>query len=171
MKMQATYSGWGFTNVWYLDASINQGYPVPRCDRRFEIPAAGTTPATPLPPSDGIRVLVNGKEVVFDQPPVVVNDRTMVPLRAIFEALNATVEWHGEDQSILDYRGNTAVKLQLDVAIMAKQVSGGAIQLITLDAVPFAQNNRTLVPGRAIEEDLDCEVGWDGATQTVTVDG
>lgn len=43
-------------------------------------------------------------------------------------------------------------------------------KIVTLDQPPIIKNSRTLVPLRAIAEGLGCEVGWDGATQTVTIE-
>ncbi|MBQ4347028.1 MAG: copper amine oxidase N-terminal domain-containing protein, partial [Firmicutes bacterium] len=50
--------------------------------------------------ADNIRVFVDNNEIIFDQPPIIENDRTLVPLRAIFEALGAEVEWNSETRSI-----------------------------------------------------------------------
>ena len=186
MKMQASYTGWDFNNIWYISSSMNDGYPVLRCDKRFSIPAGSTssggttsgggststggsvsTPNT----TGGIRVLVNGRQLSFDQPPVAMNNRVLVPMRAIFEALGATVEWNAEKQTILGNRDSDRVTilLELDVPMMAKQVNGGAITFTELDVAPTALNNRTLVPVRVIAETFGCDVQWDGATQTVTI--
>lgn len=186
MKMQASYTGWDFNNIWYISSSMNDGYPVLRCDKRFSIPAGSTssggttsgggststggsvsTPNT----TGGIRVLVNGRQLSFDQPPVAMNNRVLVPMRAIFEALGATVEWNPEKQTILGNqdRDKVTILLELDVPMMAKQVNGGAITFTELDVAPTALNNRTLVPVRVIAETFGCDVQWDGATQTVTI--
>ena len=119
--------------------------------------------------SNEIPVYLDGQRLVFDQPPVAINNRTLVPLRAIFEGLGATVDWNGEKQTILATRGNTAIMLQLGVPSMAKQVGNGAIQYIELDVAPMAMNNRTLVPVRAISEAFECQVTWDAATNRVDI--
>ena len=116
-----------------------------------------------------ISVYLDGQRLTFDQPPVAMNNRTLVPLRAIFEGLGATVDWNGEKQTILATRGDTAIMLQLGVPSMAKQVGNGAIQYIQLDVAPLAMNNRTLVPVRAISEAFDCQVLWDGAANRVDI--
>ena len=54
-----------------------------------------------------ISIYVNGKYLSTDQPPVIQDGRTMVPLRAIFEALGATVEWFGDTQTISGYDPKT----------------------------------------------------------------
>ena len=65
---------------------------------------------------DKITVTVNGAEVVFeDQAPFVENDRTLVPMRAIFEALGATVEWDGETQTVISYDPKSEVSIVLQI--------------------------------------------------------
>ena len=170
MKMQINYTGWDFNTVWYIDAAMNDGYPVLRSERRFTIPA-GTAPGTNPGSSDEIRVYVDGVQLTFDQPPIATNGRTLVPVRAIFEALGAEVQWNGENQTILGHQAssNTTIMLQLGVNTMAKQQNGGAIVFITLDVAPFAINGRTLGPVRAISEAYQCDVQWDGATRSVII--
>lgn len=50
--------------------------------------------------AEGIKVTLNGEQIQFDQPPVVINDRTLVPVRAIFEAMGCTVLWDGTNQIV-----------------------------------------------------------------------
>ena len=58
-----------------------------------------------------------GKNIEFDQSPMLINDRTMVPLRAIFEALSATVEWDEQTQVIKSMRNNTLVRLAIAIGL------------------------------------------------------
>ncbi len=118
---------------------------------------------------DEITVKLNGSPISFDVPPQIINDRTMVPLRAIFEALGADVEWNGEKQTILAVKGGVRVLLQIGVLMIAKQVNGGEISLIKIDSAPIIIDNRTLVPVRAVAESFDCTVDWDGTTRTVNI--
>jgi len=122
--------------------------------------AAGGAPA-----SNTIRVLVNGNQVSFDVPPQIIGDRTMVPVRAIFEALGATVEWIPETKTVKAVRGGTTVTLQIDSASMT--VNG---QSVTLDVPAQIVGDRTLVPVRAVSEGFGCRVTWDGAGKTVIVE-
>ena len=54
----------------------------------------------PVLADDVIKVTVDGEELTFDQNPVIINDRTMVPMRAIFEKLGASVSWDGETKTV-----------------------------------------------------------------------
>jgi len=112
-----------------------------------------------------IVVLVNGAAVEFDQPPILENNRTLVPMRAIFEALGATVEWEGETMTITSTKGATVIVMQVGNPQMT--VDGAAV---TLDVPPKLVGDRTLVPVRAVAESFNATVGWDDPTQTVTVD-
>lgn len=194
LKMRATYEEWDFDNVWAIDSSKNDGYPYLRIDRRFNgkaSAAASTKEPTATPDtsktvttdqgigitfgntakSDEIKVKLNGSPISFDVPPQIINDRTMVPLRAIFEALGAEVEWNGEKQTILAVKDGVSVLLQVGAALIAKQVDGGDIKISEIDAAPVIVNNRTLVPVRAIAEAFDCTVNWDNETRTVDILG
>jgi len=111
-----------------------------------------------------ISVLVNNQAISFDQPPVIENDRTLVPLRAIFEALGAEVLWDGETSTVTATRGDITISLQIGSNQLYK--NGEAI---TIDVPAQIINDRTMVPVRAIAESFNCRVGWDSDTKTVTI--
>lgn len=60
-----------------------------------------------------IRVLINGQLLTFDVPPALVDGRTLVPLRVIFEALGATVKWDDATQTVTAARGDTTIELTI----------------------------------------------------------
>ena len=120
------------------------------------LPAAADTPE--------IKVVVNGTNVEFDQPPVIQNNRTLVPLRAIFEALGANVYWIEDTRTILAGLGDQIVMLQIDNDSLFK-----GEEIITLDVPAQIIGNRTMVPVRAISEAFGAEVDWDQETYTVIV--
>ena len=117
----------------------------------------------PLPPD--IMVTVNKDILVFDQPPVIVNDRTLVPLRAIFEALGAVVEWDAETRTVTARRGDDTLSLVIDTNIINK--NGTAIEI---DVPAQIIGDRTMVPVRAISESLGASVDWNANTRTVIID-
>lgn len=115
--------------------------------------------------SEGIRVTVDGKQILFDQPPLIVNDRTMVPLRVIFEAMGASVSWDQNTKMILAEKEGTLVVLQLDHTELYK--NGIAV---TLDVPAMMVNERVLVPTRAVAETFGCDVTWNEAEQMVEIE-
>lgn len=115
-------------------------------------------------PKKPLRVTVNGEKVVFDQQPIIQNGRTLVPLRAIFEQLDASVEWINDTNTVVSKKDNIEIKLtigsdQLFVNGVAK----------TIDVPAQIVNNRTMVPARAIAEAFGCKVDWDESNQTVVI--
>lgn len=111
-----------------------------------------------------IKVTAGGKDVEFDQIPLVINGRTLAPLRAVFESLGATVDWNGETQTVTSTKGTAEIKLTIGSNEMYK--NGNAIPL---EEAPRIIGGRTLVPVRAIAEAFDCKVDWNGETQTVAI--
>ena len=131
------------------------------------IPLAGApflaTPARAQIAPSAVTVSVDGRPIAFpDQPPVNSNGRLLVPLRAIFEALGATVNY--SNGTIRANRGNT----NLELAIGSDQaIINGARQ--TLDVPAQAVFGRTLVPLRFVGEALGAQVQYNAATQSVAI--
>ena len=111
-----------------------------------------------------ISVKIDGKKVYFDQLPTIINSRTLVPLRAIFEALDAKVEWNGAERKVTATKGDIQISLAID---SDKLYVNGIAK--TIDVPATIINDRTMVPVRAISEALSCDVLWDGDTRTVKI--
>ncbi|MCL2416270.1 MAG: stalk domain-containing protein [Defluviitaleaceae bacterium] len=109
-----------------------------------------------------INVTLNGTPVEFDVPPQMIDNRTMVPLRPIFEALGADIDWNGDTQTVTATRNGTVVVMQVGNPVIT--VDGNNV---TLDVAPVIIDGRTLVPARAVAESFGVSVDWDGNTQTV----
>lgn len=114
--------------------------------------------------NNDIKVTLNGNNILFDQPPIIVNDRTLVPFRTIFEAFGATVDWDGETQMIT--ANKAGVRISFVVGSNQMYVDD---REITFDVPSQIVNERTLVPIRAISESLGCSVEWDSDTQKVII--
>ena len=127
----------------------------------FSLPAAAAS-------SGEISVYLDGQRLTFDQPPVAMNGRVLVPVRAIFEALGAQVEWYQDTQTVAAQKGDTLVVMALGNSHFARDVNG-VQEYFKLDQTPIALNGRTLVPVRAVSEAFDCDVQWDGTAQQVTI--
>ncbi len=114
--------------------------------------------------ADKITVTVNGKEVTFDQPPVLKDGRTLVPVRAIFEHMGAKVEWNNAEQKAIITKGGITVTL----AIGNKNMNvNGAVKILDVPAQLIG--GRTLVPARAIAESIGAKVEWNNASKTVII--
>ena len=119
--------------------------------------------------ASGISVTYNGKAVAFDQAPIIKNDRTLVPLRAIFEAMGLTVKWYETTQSVTAYNDEITIGLQIgnNSAVLSSDYYGSID--IFLDVEPQVINGRTLVPVRFIGECSGADVSWISSTNTVVI--
>ncbi len=123
--------------------------------------------------TNSMLVMVNGKYLDFDVEPVVINNRILVPFRTIFEALNATVTWDPETNTVYATRGNTDISITIGSQELNKSFTDeqGVVSDIsyTLDSPAIATNNRTLVPLRAVAESFDIQVGYVPETKTAVI--
>ncbi len=115
-------------------------------------------------PADEIAVKFNGEWMQFDVPPMLMNDRTMVPLRAIFEALGAKVSWDDATQTAIGIRNGKEVSVTIGSNIA---MVGGS--MVSIDQSAALVNDRTLVPLRFVSESYGAEVEWDDPSQTVFI--
>lgn len=111
-----------------------------------------------------VSVYLNGARLEFDVEPRIINDRTMVPMRKIFEALGAIVTWDGATQTVTGKKGDVVVNVSIDSKVLFKNGSP-----TSLDVAPVLIDGRTLVPLRAVAESFDCKVDWDGTKQRVDI--
>lgn len=114
--------------------------------------------------SESIIVTLNGEKITFDVQPQLINNRTMVPLRKIFEAMGADVAWDENTQTVTATKGNERVIATID----SKNVYING-ETKTLDVPPMIVNDRTLVPVRFVAEAFGANVDWDESTQTVII--
>ncbi len=99
-----------------------------------------------------------------DQKPVVVDGRTLVPARGVFEQLGYTVDWDDEASTALVSDGYTTVKIPINSTIIYKNDSP-----ITLDVPAQLIGGRTMLPLRAVSEALNLQVEWVERTNTVII--
>ncbi len=112
-----------------------------------------------------IKVLIDGKRLDFtDTDPVIENSKALVPMKAIFEALGAEVNWDAENYVA------TGTKDGIRVALKIGDNKGYINdETVELDAPARIQNARTLVPIRFVAESFHAEVSWNGETRTVSI--
>jgi len=114
--------------------------------------------------SDTIQVYVDGVKVNFDVPPMIIEGRTMVPMRAIFEAIGAEVTWDQERQLVIGIKDDTIVELYIGSVL---PTVNNEIKQINVPATVV--NKRTLAPLRFVGEAFGGTVTWDGLTRTVNI--
>lgn len=124
-----------------------------------------------LPPAYAdVNVITENGAVEFDVPPQITDGRTMVPMRRIFEALDARVEWFGASQLILATRNADIVAIVIgNPEITVTNVLSGKVKTIELDVPPQITDGRTMVPLRAVSKALGMDVNWDDETRTITI--
>jgi len=119
-------------------------------------------------PSDDIKININGVFLLPDQAPVIKDDRTLVPLRAISEAFGTNVSWEADTRTAVIVKDDDRFELTIDKKIMVKRHYLDITEY-TLDVPAQVINDRTMVPIRAISKVLDAEVSWDGDSKTVFI--
>ncbi len=114
--------------------------------------------------ANAVDLYVDLTKIDTDTPPTIVDGRTLVPLRAIFEALGAEVEWDNATRTATGTRGETVVSVQIDSNIA--YVNGEAKEL---DVPAQIINDRTMVPARFVSEAMGCKVTWYQEEKTAAV--
>ncbi|MBQ3405105.1 MAG: leucine-rich repeat protein [Oscillospiraceae bacterium] len=114
-----------------------------------------------------IQVIYNGDRISFGaygQDPTIVNSRTLVPLRSIFEAMGASVDWNDGTKTVTAVRG--ATKIVMTIGQTSYTVNGVSK---TMDVPPQIMSSRTMVPIRVIAESFGADVGWNSPGRTVLI--
>jgi hypothetical protein len=122
------------------------------------------TPEQLLLTVDDRQMIIDGENRLMDVPPTIVGGRTLVPVRFISEALNASVLWDGVTRNVTVIQGQSWMDLWPGEDMMV--VDG--IRL-NLDVAPQLINNRTMLPLRAVAQSLSLDVHWDPVTRQITL--
>lgn len=131
--------------------------------------AALTLSTLPIPMAHAaaIQVTLNDQPMSFsDAQPLMRENRTFVPFRAIFEGMGATVSWDNTTRTVIAKRGDRTVNLTIGQK-NCKVDRAGSDRSFSIDAAPFIEGGRTYVPIRFAAQALGAAVGWDSSTQTV----
>ena len=123
--------------------------------------------------ADKVTVELDGKQIEFDVNPQIIDGRTMVPLRKIFEEIGATVKWNGETRTVSARKNSKTVTFAIDSADLQIDKGNadeqGNTQTVTLDVPAQIVSGRTLVPVRAISESFGLNVDWDKDNKKVII--
>ena len=119
---------------------------------------------------DDIDVIIDGEHIYFDVQPCIMEDRTMVPMRKIFEELGSTVEWVSDANLIIATKDINIIAMEIGVnTISITDIKDGQTIEVNLDVPPVIIEDRTLVPLRAVAEVFGYEVIWDDESHTVII--
>lgn len=113
-----------------------------------------------------IKILINEEQIYPDVAPMIIEGRTMVPIRAVAEKMGYTVGWDG-DKDLVTLRGGDDNELHFTIGAYTALKNGA--EVIELDVAPFIVHGRTYLPLRAVAEAMDAMVDWDGDTKTVII--
>lgn len=144
--------------------------------------------------TNGIKIRINNKEISSDVSPFIVNDRVLVPIRAISENLGYNVNWRDDNKYVTVYDGDNLPASSLILTITSLDDRGLFVNkdqyknlmtvptddeftkirnsaYIYLDSKPIIKNDRIFVPLRLISEAFGNKVKWDDKNRTVLITG
>ena len=113
-----------------------------------------------------VSVNVEGKNIEFPdvKPFIDDNNRTLVPVRFVSEALGADVKWNGNLRQVTVTYNNKVIKLVIDQKTITVDN-----QAQEMDTKAILKESRTFVPLRFVSEAMGADVEWDGANRTVVI--
>ncbi len=111
-----------------------------------------------------IRINLDGVDVACDSPPVIIDGRTLVPARAVFEAMGGSVSWNEAAREVAVTVRDVDVNLKIDSKIA--YINGSGKQL---EVPARIIKNRTMIPVRFVLEAVGCEVSWDDKNRVVGI--
>ena len=112
---------------------------------------------------------VNGETRTLDSPPIIKNNRTLLPIRAVVESLGGTVGWDGTERKVTITLSSTTIELWIGKSVAKVNGIDTPIDPSNSNVVPEIINSRTMLPLRFVTENLGCTVEWDGTTKTITI--
>ena len=159
----------GSHSMIYVDKNVNDLFSfLPEDEKIFWDPDTGHeyigNTYEEVPINQKIKVVLNGSELQFDQPPIMRNDRVMVPIRAIFEALGYNVIWHDTTQTATASNDSNTIIAQINNPNILYNEG-----TYVCDVSPMLVSDRTLVPVRAVSECAGCTVNWNEEYSTVII--
>ena len=111
-----------------------------------------------------IKILFNNAYLALDQPPVIENGRTLVPVAKIADALGAKISWNEVAREVTITKGAKVIKLAIGSNIVL--VDG---KEITIDVPARIIGGRTFVPANFVSSQLGAQVQWDEAKREVII--
>jgi len=115
--------------------------------------------------AEDITLIVKGKTITPSVPPVIIDERTLVPARAIFEQFDADILWVAETKEIFIALYNKILQLKVN-----DNIAKIGDTILHMEVPPKIINDSTMIPLRFVAESFDLEVGWNSEARIATVD-
>ena len=115
--------------------------------------------------AEEVNITVNGTKITgYNMPPIILDSRTLVPARAVFEAMGAEVAWNADTKEVYIIKNNDVVVIQINNNFGTKNG-----EQFIMDVAPKIINDSTMIPVRAVSEALSCTVDWEASSRTVKI--
>jgi hypothetical protein len=115
-------------------------------------------------------ILINNRDSQLDAAPFIdkVSGRTLVPIRAIVEAIDGKIGWEASEQKVTIQKDDLSIELWIGKPLA--KVNGNEVKIDPDKPVtPLIVKGRTFLPLRFVAENLGFKVDWDGATQVIVL--
>lgn len=110
-------------------------------------------------------IMIKGKHIKFDTPPVIKDGRTLIPVKALSEAFGAEVKWISAERKVIITKGDIEIVLKLD----SNKIYVNGVEK-TIDVPASSINSRTVVPMRFIVEQLGLKVNWNRDSKDIEIE-
>lgn len=118
-------------------------------------------PAMAANEAPAVGVNLNGANITFtDAAPEITDNRTMVPYRALMEALGGEVDYRAEDRTVLCLLNGAELRFRIGEDTVTV-VKGETTETVQMDTVCYLKNDRTYVPVRFFAQAFGYDVMWD----------
>ncbi len=111
---------------------------------------------------------MNGTAVMLDAGPIIRNSRTLVPIKALIEALGGTVVWDGTARTVTVSLGEHVIVFTIGSNTALVDGERTTIDPADPEVVPEIINSRSFLPLRFVVESAGLELSWDASTQTIS---
>ncbi len=138
------------------------------CLTAIPIILAAAIPSSALTTPPPIQVILNGQPLDLSPAPMIVNSRTLVPLRGVIEAMGAEVTWNDETRTVEVSKEASYARLRIDRQLGC--LSRSCASAATLDVPPRISQERTYVPIRFVAQAMGATVDWDPDRRAVLID-
>ena len=116
--------------------------------------------------AEEIHIFIDNTPIVdLKMPPVIIDGRTLVPLREVFEKMGAEVIWNDQEKSATIKKDKNQVVFNIN----SNEAIKNSLDIIKLDVAAKIINNYTMVPLRAISDSIGYSVEWDNKTRTIYI--